>query len=75
MDPFTQVKLAKHMIWLNLKEKPSQIGVHFPISIKKGVVREIEAAGICFVIECGRRKSQQIPRVRLRAQIKLVYTV
>ena len=42
---------------------------------KKGVVREIEAAGICFVIECGRRKSQQISRVRLRAHRKLVFTV
>ena len=43
--------------------------------MKTGLVHEIKEAAICFVIERGRRKSQQISRVRLRAQIKLVYTV
>ena len=43
--------------------------------MKTGLVHEIKEAAICFVIERGPRKSQQISRVRLRAQMKLVYTV
>ena len=38
-------------------------------------LHEIEAAAICFVMERGRRKSQQNSRIRVRAQIKLVYLV
>ena len=35
----------------------------------------IEPAAICFVMERGRRKSQQNSRICMRAQIKLVYPV
>ena len=38
-------------------------------------LHEIEAAAICFVMERGRRKSQQNSRICVRAQIKLVYPV
>ena len=39
-------------------------------------LQEIEAAAaICFVIERGRRKSQQNSRIHVRAQKKLVYLV
>ena len=57
--------------------------MHFPIFLKLNVqsiifskfLREIEAAATCFVTERGRRKSQQNSRIRVRAQIKLVYPV
>ena len=81
MDPFTQVKSPKHKV--KSKTNPSRIGVHFPIFLKLNVqfiifpkfLHEIEAAAICVVKERGRRKSQQNSRIRLRAQIKLVYPV
>ena len=90
MDPFTQVKSAKHMV----KSKKNLISNRgaFSSFLKTGVVLhgsllnveqlifskllcEIEAAAICFVMERGRRKSQQNSRIRLRAEIKLVYPV
>ena len=37
------------------------------------LIREIEAAAICFVIERDPRKSQQNSRIRLRAQIFFFY--
>ena len=90
MDPFTPVKSAKHMV--KSKKTLSQIGVHFPVFLKTGLVLhgsllsveqlifskllcEIEAAAICFVMECGHRKSQQNSRICVRAEIKLVYPV
>ena len=39
------------------------------------LIREIEAAAICFVIERDPRKSQQNSRIRLRAQIKLAHLI
>ena len=55
--------------------------MHFPIFLKLNVrsiifskfLLEIEFAAICFVMQRGRRKSQQNSRLRARAQIKLVY--
>ena len=90
MDPFTQVKSAKHMV----KSKKNLISNRgaFSSFLKTGVVLhgsllnveqlifskllcEIEAAAICFVMERGRGKSLQNSRIRLRAEIKLVYPV
>ena len=57
--------------------------MHFPIFLELHVqsiilskfLHEIEAAAICFVMEGGRRKSQQNSRICVRTQVKLVYPV
>ena len=56
--------------------------MHFPIFLKLRVqsiiflvLHEIEAAAICFVMERGRRKSQQNSKISVRARIKLFYPV
>ena len=77
MHLFTQVKSAKYMV--QSQKNPPRIWVHFPIFLKLNVqsiifskfLHEIEAAAICFVMERGRRKSQQNSRICVRERIKL----
>ena len=81
VDPFTQVKSAKYMVKSKTKSI-SNLGAFFNFSKTESSIynfpnflHEIEAAAICFVMERGRRKSQQNSRICVRAQIKLVYPV
>ena len=77
MDLFTLVK------WLNPNKIHLKSGCIFPIFLKLNVQSiifakfflEIEAAAICFGMERGGRKSQQSSRIRVRAQVKLVYPI
>ena len=78
-----QVKSAKLSTWLNPKQNPSQVWVHFPIFLKLNVqsvifskfLHEIEAAAIYLVMEHGHRKSKQNSRICVLAQVKLVHPV
>ena len=58
----------------NRTSSPRQFTVCEQLIFSK-LLCEIEAAAICFVMERGRRKSQQNSRIRVRAEIKLVYPV
>ena len=76
-DPFTQVKSAKHMVKSKTKSI-SSLGAFSNFSKTARSIYnflKIPVAAVCFVMERGRRKSQQNSRTCVRAQVKLVYPV
>ena len=80
-DPFMQVKPAKHMVKSKTKSISSLgafsnfLKLHVQFIFFSKFLHEIEAAAVCFVMEHGRRKSQQNSRICVHAQVKLVYPV
>ena len=67
--PLEHAPGAKSLVCIGLKTERSIY------NFLKIFLHEIEAAAICFVMERGRRKSQQNSRICVRAQLKLVYPV
>ena len=77
-----RVQSAKHMVKSKTKSVSNQGAFSNFSKTKRSLynflkfLHEIEAAAaICFVIVCGRRKSQQNSRIHVRGQKKLVYPV
>ena len=75
MDPFTQVKSAKYIVKSKTKSISNFLKLNVQSIIFAKFFLEIEAAAICFGMERGGRKSQQNSRIRVRAQVKLVYPI
>ena len=76
-DLFTRVKSVKHMVKSKTKSI-SSLGAFSNFSKTASSIYnflKIPAAAVCFVMERGRRKSQQNSRICVRAQVKLVYPV